>query len=158
MTDTKDSRERFFNVGPLQICLYSLFVARTSYPRRSLTGERAPVFERLETQQETEPPWRKGHGFIIRLWPTHRAIMLGYWGEPVVDEYAGDTRGLLEVIGAGDKKFVPITSLLGVATEAETVERAANHILAGEASDEDLLADDNFVLIDLRNEPDAITE
>lgn len=156
MTDTKDFPGYTLHLGPLEITWRSLFVARITYSRRSLTGSRAPLFERLRTQQETEPPWRRGHGAILRIWPTSRAVMLGWWGDPIVGDEAGDSRGLYEAIGVGDKQFVPITKLLGRATEEETVQRAAEQIL-GEPSDEDLLADDDFVVIDMRDDDDAVS-
>lgn len=157
MTDTKDLPGFTLNFGPLRITWRSLFALRIKYVSRFLTGERVPLFERLSTMQETDEPWRRGHGLVFRLWPTRYALGLGWWGDPIVGEAVGDSQALYEVIGIGDNKFTPITRLMGRATEEEVVDRAALRILASSGDD---VADDSeydsLTVIDLREDDDDV--
>lgn len=149
--DTKDSPEITLRLGPLVIIWRSLFVTAFKYLKRSYTGERAPMFERLQVMQETEEPWRKGHGFIIRLWPSCRAFMLGYWGESQVDDSAGDRRGLAQVLqGAtsGMASNIPVTQLLGERTGEEIADKVAE--LMGPDDEETINILREFDIQDLR--------
>lgn len=152
MTDTKDLPGFTLRLGPLVITWRSLFVAHTRYTPRRVTGTKLPRFERLRTMQETEDPWRRGHGGVIRLWPSVHAIMLGWWGEPQVDESAGDGRALTTVLGRGTGLYatgMPVTTLVGNRTEAEIAERVAD-LLPDDEGVESIV--DSFTITDLRDQ------
>ena len=68
------------------------------YPKRRITSASPPLTE-LARPNEVEDPYRRGHGRVLRLWPTRRAIVVGYWnqpGEPVLEDEQSDR--LLEAL------------------------------------------------------------
>lgn len=152
MTDTKDLPGFTLRLGPLVITWRSLFTAHVKYVPRRVTGTKLPRFERLRTMQETEDPWRAGHGAVIRLWPTRHAIMLGWWGEPQVDASAGDGRALSAVLGQGTGMQAtgkPVTQLPGF--EPATPEQLAEKVAALLPEQEEDVPDD-VAITDLRDQ------
>lgn len=80
MPHTHDSRPFTWTKGPLILHVGSLFWHLQRYPGRRV-APRPPLSE-LAAPRELEDPWRKGHGRVLRLPLTRRALVVGYW-EPV---------------------------------------------------------------------------
>ena len=85
---THDTRRVDIHLGPLHLQLEPLFWHPQRYPKRRVTPASPPLTE-IARPSEVEDPYRQGHGRVVRLWPTRRAIVVGYWdqpGEPVLEE------------------------------------------------------------------------
>lgn len=122
---TKDLPGFTLRLGPLVITWRSLFVAKIRYQPRSLTGHKPPLFER-PTVQEDEEPYRRGHARVFRLWPLNRALMLGWWGDPMVGDEVGEHRALVSLLSETGT-IQPVTKLFGAMSPEELAEHAARH-------------------------------
>lgn len=89
---THDTRRVDIRRGPLHLQLEPLFWHPQRYPKRRVAPVSPPLTETAQPR-EVEDPYRKGHGRVVRLWPTRRAVVVGYWdqpGEPVLEEEQSD--------------------------------------------------------------------
>jgi hypothetical protein len=77
-----------FTKGPLILSLESLFWHWQRYPKRRVAPATPPLHETARPR-EVEDPYRIGHGHVLRLPFTRRALVVGYWVpqlEPVLEE------------------------------------------------------------------------
>ena len=89
---THDTRRVDIHLGPLRLQLEPLFWHPQRYPKRRVAPASPPLTE-IARPSEVEDPYRQGHGRVVRLWPTRRAIVVGYWdqpGDPVLEEEQSD--------------------------------------------------------------------
>ena len=85
---THDTKRITINKGPLIVNVEPIFIHFQRYPKRRVAPARPPLTE-VARARELDDPWRNGHGRIVRLWPTRRAVVVGYWepaGEPVTSD------------------------------------------------------------------------